>query len=153
MIKSIEQSTQGHYKKLIQILGRKYIRGTIDSPYDFIHIAAHGLDANIINNFREYFKISMTTAAQMLDISEPTLYRWTKSNKKLDRNFSVKLFEIADLFLNGIEIFGSKENFFKWLYMPNTALGGMEPNQLIEIPAGVSKVKDLLGRIEYGVYS
>ncbi len=35
--------------------------------------------------------------------------------------------------------------------MPNMALGGLEPKELLEIPGGISKVKDVLGRIEYGV--
>lgn len=153
MINVIEQATTKHYNKLIEILGKKYINGSIDSPYDFISIATRGLDASIINNFKEYFKLSLDTTAQMLNISGPTIYRWTKSNKQLERNFSVKLLEVADLFLYGIEVFGSKDNFFKWLNLPNTALGGMEPYQLIEIPGGVAKVKDILGRIEYGVYS
>jgi putative toxin-antitoxin system antitoxin component (TIGR02293 family) len=65
----------------------------------------------------------------------------------------VKLFEITDLFLYGTDVFGSQENFFKWLQLPNAALGGMEPQELIEIPDGISKVRDILGRIEYGVYS
>jgi putative toxin-antitoxin system antitoxin component (TIGR02293 family) len=55
--------------------------------------------------------------------------------------------------LYGNEVFGSQTNFFKWLELPNTALGGLEPKELLEIPNGVSKVRDLLGRIEYGVYS
>ena len=88
----------------------------------------------------------------MLNISEPTLYRWIRANINLERNFSVKLFEITDLFLYGSEVFGSKDNFFKWLNLPNTALGGMEPQELVDIPEGVSKIKDVLGRIEHGVY-
>ena len=65
----------------------------------------------------------------------------------------MKLFEIADLFLYGEEVFGDRDAFFKWLNLPNEALGGFEPQQLIEISEGVSKVRDILGRIEYGVYS
>ena len=129
------------------------MKSKIESPYDFIHIASKGLNANVIRNFRIYFNIPLQTTARMLNVSEPTIYRWTRANKPLERNFSVKLFEITDLFLYGSEVFGGKENFFKWLNLPNTALGGMEPQELIEIPGGVSKVKDLIGRIEHGVYS
>jgi putative toxin-antitoxin system antitoxin component (TIGR02293 family) len=89
----------------------------------------------------------------MLSVSEPTLYRWTKANKILARNYSIQLFEIVDMFIYGSEVFDSNENFFKWLNLPNTALGGFEPQDLIEIPGGISKVKDILGRIEHGVYS
>ena len=151
MIKELESTTE-HYKKFIKILGRQYLKAKVESPYDFIHIAKRGVNANVIKNFRIYFNLPRESTAQMLNISEPTLYRWIKANKNLDRNFSVKLFEITDLFLYGSEVFGSKENFFKWLNLPNTALGGMEPQELVEIPGGVSKIKDVLGRIEHGVY-
>ncbi len=152
MITELESTTE-HYKKLIEILGKKYLKAKIENPYDFIHIATRGVNANVIKNFRIYFNLPRESTAQMLNISEPTLYRWIKANKNLDRNFSVKLFEIADLFLYGSEIFGGKDNFFKWLNLPNTALGGMEPQELVDIPGGVSKIKDVLGRIEHGVYS
>ncbi|MBL7473771.1 type II RES/Xre toxin-antitoxin system antitoxin [Robertkochia sediminum] len=138
---------------LRDVLGKKYIRSRVESPYDYIEIATKGLNANIIKNFREYFDLSLGATAHMLNVSEPSIYRWTKANKKLERNVSIKLFEISELFLTGTEIFGSKENFFKWLNLPNTALGGMQPSELIEIPEGVSKVRDILGRIEHGVYS
>ena len=152
MISEVESTTK-HYKKFIEILGKKYLKATVESPYDFILIANRGVNANVIKNFRIYFDLPRDSAAQMLNISSPTLYRWMRTNKNLDRNFSVKLFEITDLFLFGSEVFGSKAAFFKWLNLPNTALGGMEPQELVEIPGGVSKIKDVLGRIEYGVYS
>lgn len=152
MIKETELTTE-HYKRLIDVFGKKYVKTKVESPFDFIHIATRGVNANVVKNFRVYFDLTRNSTAHMLNISEPTLYRWTKANKKLERNFSIKLFEIADLFLYGTEVFGNKQNFFKWLNLPNTALGGMEPQELVEIPGGVSKVKDILGRIEHGVYS
>ena len=148
-----KESTTEHYKKLVEVLGKKYIRTKVESPFDFIHMANKGINPAIINNFRVYFNLPRNVTADMLNVSEPTLYRWTKVNKDLDRNFSIRLFELADLFLYGIEVFEDKENFFKWLNLPNTALGGFEPQELVMIPGGVSKVKDIIGRIEYGVYS
>jgi putative toxin-antitoxin system antitoxin component (TIGR02293 family) len=148
-----KELTTKHYKKLVDVLGERYINENVESAFDFIHIARDGINATVLTNFIVYFNLSKGLTAQILNISEPTLYRWTKSNKTLDRNFSIKLFEIADLFLYGEEVFGNRDNFFKWLKLPNTALGGLEPQELIEIPGGVPKVKDILGRIEYGVYS
>ena len=145
--------TTGHYDKLLSILGKKYIKSKIESPYDFITIASKGISAHVIINFRNHFKIARDFTAELLNVSEPTIYRWVRNNKKLERNYSVQLFELTDLFLYGSEVLESKENFFKWLELPNTALGGLEPKELLEIPGGISKVKDLLGRIEFGVYS
>ncbi|WP_143959721.1 type II RES/Xre toxin-antitoxin system antitoxin [Litoribacter populi] len=143
----------GHFEKLIRVLGEEYVGREIESPFDFIEIAAKGLHPQTIENFREYFELSKSQAASMLHVSEPTLYRWIKADKELDQYHGVKLFELADLYLNGVEVFQDKANFIKWMQLPNTALGGKQPEQLIEMPGGVAKVKDLLGRIEHGVYS
>lgn len=148
-----KETTTGHYKSLINILGRKYIRSKIESPYDFINIASKGISAQVILNFRNHFNIPRDSAAEMLNVSSPTIYRWIRQNKKLDRNFTVQLLELADMFLYGTEVFQDQETFFKWMKLPNTALGGLEPQELIEFPGGIDKVRALLGRIEYGVYS
>jgi len=147
------RTTTKRYEELIRILGRRYIKSEIESPFDFITIADKGLNSNVILNFRKYFEISREFTAELLNISEPTIYRWIRKNKKLERNYSIQLFELAELFLFGYEVFENKENFFKWLELPNAAIGGLEPKELLEVPGGISKVKDLLGRIEYGVYS
>jgi len=152
MIKEAETTTE-HYKKFVHVLGKKNFSSKIYSSYDFIQIASKGMEASVITNFKTYFNLPRESAAHMLNISEPTLYRWVKSNKNLERNFSIKLLEITDLFLYGTEVFGNQENFFKWLNLPNTALGGMEPQELVEIPEGVYKVRQIIGRIEHGVYS
>ena len=147
------KSSSKHYKKLSDVLGKKNVKQEVESPFDFINLANDGINVGIIKNFSEYFDLSKSDTADLLDVSEPTLYRWAKQNKNLERNHSIRIFEITDLFLYGIEVFESKENFFKWLNLPNAALGGMEPKELVEIPDGLSKVRDVIGRIEYGVYS
>ena len=152
MITTGETSTE-HYKKLSKVLGVRNVKYKIESPYDFIHIATKGINTEVIKKFKEYFKISMEDTANMLNISSPTLYRWIRSNKSLDRNHSILLLELTDLFLYGMEVFDGKDNFNKWLNLPNTALGGMEPQDLLEVPGGIAKVKDTIGRIEHGVYS
>jgi putative toxin-antitoxin system antitoxin component (TIGR02293 family) len=152
-MKTTREKTTDHYKELINILGKKHIKRNIETPFDFINIASMGISAQVIVNFRKHFDIPRESAAAMLNVSAPTIYRWVRENKKLERNYTVQIFELTDLFLYGSEVFNSRENFFKWLNLPNLALGGMEPYELLDIPGGVSKVRDLLGRIEYGVYS
>ena len=145
--------TTRHYRKLREALGKKNIDKEIESSFDFLLLAGKGINAEIIKNFSVYFNLSRDTTAALLNVSAPTIYRWISSSKKLDRNLSAKLFEVADLFLYGIEVIGDQENFFKWIELPNTALGGMKPIEVIELPEGVSMVKDIIGRIEYGVFS
>ena len=152
MIEKVK-STSTHYKLLREVLGNKNMPTNVDSSFDFIRVATKGVDASVVRYFRSYFDLSRESTASKLNVSEPTLYRWTKAEKRLDRNFSIKLFEVADLFLYGTGVFDDKAKFLKWLELPNTAIGGMRPIELIEMPGGVSKVRDVLGRIEYGVFS
>lgn len=141
------------YKLISEILGKDNIHGSIDNPLDFLSVAMEGVAAYAIHNFKQNFDVSLSQVASMLATSEPTLYRRLKANQKLPKNEAIKLLEVTDLFLYGEEVFGSKADFFKWMELPNTALGGLRPMELTEVPEGVSKVADLLGRIEYGVYS
>ena len=53
----------------------------------------------------------------------------------------------------GIHAFENKDRFYRWLNSPCGALGGKIPAKLIETPEGFQQVLDVLGRIEYGVYS
>jgi putative toxin-antitoxin system antitoxin component (TIGR02293 family) len=150
--RSSEDSKQ-RYEHLIEILGSKLVNAKIESPFDFITAAVKGLDSQAITNFRNHFGLQRDFTAGLLNVSEPTVYRWINDKRKLDRNRAILLFEVTNLFLYGIDVFESKDNFFKWLELPNTALGGLEPKQLLEVPGGIARVEELLGRIEYGVLS
>ncbi|PZX51963.1 type II RES/Xre toxin-antitoxin system antitoxin [Algoriphagus chordae] len=147
------EKTIDRYQKLHEVMGKENLKDRVDSPFDFISLANKGINSNAVIHFIDYFNLSKNFTATLLNLSEPTLYRLLKSKQDLKRNSSVQLLEAADLFLYGIEVFESKENFFKWLHLPNTSLGDIEPQELIEIPGGISKVRDILGRIEHGVYS
>lgn len=146
-------STRQHYDQLATILGQKYISERIEIPFDFIKMATKGIGAEIIMNFSRHFNLTKSETARLLSISEPTIYRWIKSAKPLDRKFSIQLFELTNLFLYGAEVFEKSDYFFKWLDLPNAALGGLAPVELLDVPGGIDKVRDLLGRINYGVYS
>jgi putative toxin-antitoxin system antitoxin component (TIGR02293 family) len=51
------------------------------------------------------------------------------------------------------EVFENAEIAEDWLKSPNPALGRKTPNNLLDTNAGIEQVRNLLGRIEYGVYS
>lgn len=51
------------------------------------------------------------------------------------------------------QVLESPENARLWLSMPKKGLGGAIPLEYAETEFGAREVEDLLGRIEYGVYS
>ena len=83
--------------------------------------------------------------------------RATLINKKGSDNFSAALSErivsIADLYSYGFEVFEDKAKFNQWIFSPNKALGGKLPFELLDNQFGREEVKNVIGRIDYGVYS
>ena len=52
-----------------------------------------------------------------------------------------------------VEVLESQENARRWLSAPHVGLGGAVPLEYAATEVGAREVDDLLGRIEYGVYS
>ena len=83
--------------------------------------------------------------------------RATLINKKGAEHFSAALSErivsIADVYSYGYEVFEDESNFNEWIFKPNQALGGRQPYELLDNQFGREEVKNVIGRIDYGVYS
>ncbi len=83
--------------------------------------------------------------------------RATLINKKGTEHFSAALSErivsIADLYSYGFEVFEDETKFNEWIFRPNQALGGRPPFELLDNQFGREEVKNVIGRIDYGVYS
>lgn len=83
--------------------------------------------------------------------------RATLINKKGTENFSAALSErivsIADLYSYGFEVFEDETKFNEWVFRPNQALGGKQPFELLDNQFGREEVKNVIGRIDYGIYS
>jgi len=56
---------------------------------------------------------------------------------------------IAKLFKSGIDIFGNKEKFHRWLNSENTAMGSEKPVSYLDTFSGIQLVLDELNAIEY----
>ena len=52
-----------------------------------------------------------------------------------------------------IEVFGNSDKATRWMQRPNRALGQKTPIEMLGAKEGRKEVEELLGRIEYGVYS
>lgn len=125
----------------------------VNSSLDYLTLARKGVPSRLVTAFKERYGFTVATVATLLNVSEPSLYRWIKTDHVLDKIQTVKILELADLFTYGIDVLGTKDQFLQWLELSNAALGGLCPLELLEYPEGISKVRDVLGRIEYGVFS
>lgn len=67
--------------------------------------------------------------------------------------WSVKLVNpIVEVTARAIEVFGSREKALRWLKAPVRSLGDQSPISLLDTQEGIDRVKDVLGRVEHGVW-
>ena len=81
-----------------------------------------------------------------------TLHR-RKIEGRLDAVESERVLRFARLMGKAINVFGSENNAREWLNKAQFGLGGAVPLDYAETEIGAREVENLLGRIEYGVYS
>ena len=54
---------------------------------------------------------------------------------------------------HGLAVFENEDDLAHWLQSENRALGGIRPETLLAAEAGRQQVRDILGRIQHGIYS
>ena len=54
---------------------------------------------------------------------------------------------------HGLVTFENQQDFDCWLHSEIPALGGIRPATLLATEAGRQQVRDILGRIQHGIYS
>lgn len=92
--------------------------------------------------------------ATMLGISEKTLGRIKEDEgRRLDAVSSDRLYRLARIFAIAEHALESAEAAHEWLHHPQVGLGNQVPLDSLQTEVGAREVENLLGRIEYGVYS
>ena len=122
------------------------------SPFEKMHVIREGVSKKDLEILKAKSEMDYTTLAKALSVTRATLI-----NKKRDERFnsglSEKILGLADLYSFGFEVFEDESAFNQWMQKPNKALGGEIPLDLIDNQFGREEVKNVLGRIAYGVYS
>ena len=111
-----------------------------------------GLPVRELTALQVSLDVPMERLAPMLGISKATLQR-RKSGQRLGLAESDRVVRFARLMGKATEVMESTGNARKWLNSPQAGLGGAVPLEYAETEVGAREVEDLLGRIEYGVYS
>ena len=111
-----------------------------------------GLPVRELDDLQSNLDLPMDKLAPMLGISKATLHR-RKNAGRLDASESDRVVRFARLLGRAAAVMESLENGRHWLASPQVGLGGAIPLEYAETEIGAREVEDLLGRIEYGVYS
>ncbi len=119
---------------------------------DLIGILKQGLPVGVFDSLRDRLDVPEKMLASTVNIAYRTLSR-RKKEGRLKTDESERVLRIAKLYEKALDVFEDAELARQWFKMPAEALGGKTPLQYADTEPGVQEVEDLLGRIEYGVFS
>ena len=111
-----------------------------------------GLPVQELHDLQTSLDVTTERLFPMLGISKATLHR-RKAHGRLGPAESDRVVRFARLMGRAVTVFESDENARRWLTAPQFGLGGAVPLDYAGTEVGAREVEDLLGRIEYGVYS
>ena len=121
-------------------------------PHELIRRIQKGLPFSDLKALQTQIDVPLEQLAGKLSISRSTLQR-RKTNGRLSPDESDKVMRFARLLEHATDVFGDIDKARAWLKHPQYGLGGAVPLDYAETEIGAREVDNLLGRIDYGVYS
>ena len=127
--------------------------GGVESRRDALHAIEQGLSFADFEELAVLLDISHAVLGEIVFISHRTLSRRKKAKEFFKADESDRILRVARLFDRSVAVLGSQEEARGWLKEPQRLLGGQTPLEFMSTEVGAREVEDLLGRIEYGVFS
>ena len=122
------------------------------NPHELIRRIQKGLPFSDLKVLQNSIDMPFEQLAAKLAISRSTLQR-RKAAGRLSPDESDKVIRFARLLEHATNVFGEVDKARAWLKFPQRGLGGAVPLDYAETEIGAREVDNLLGRIDYGVYS
>jgi putative toxin-antitoxin system antitoxin component (TIGR02293 family) len=133
-------------------LDKKTLTGKAVHPTELIHRIQKGLPFSELVALQKRIDLPLEQVAAKLSISRSTLQR-RKNAGRLSPDESDKVMRFARLLAHATDVFGDIDKARAWLKFPQHGLGGAVPLDYAETEIGAREVDNLLGRIDYSVYS
>ncbi len=126
--------------------------GLPTAPAEAVAAVRAGLPIAAFEGLARALRVPEARLAQVVGLSATTLGRRKRAGA-LAPDEGDRVWRVAALFDRAAQVFGGEEDAAAWFVDPNLALGDEPPLALADTDPGARAVDDLLGRIEYGVYS
>lgn len=122
------------------------------TSFEKIDIIREGISKKDLEHLKEKTDLDYNQLSKVLSVARATLIN-KKGNAKFDTVLSERIVGVADIYSYGYEVFEEENRFNEWIFRANQSLGGLSPYDLLDNQYGREEVKNLIGRIDYGVYS
>lgn len=132
--------------------GTKTLKKKIKTANDLIDATKQGIPYGALDAVTKNLGLQQKSLIHLLQTSSKTLERH-KIRGTLSGIESDRLVRLVRVAVRAIEVFGDIQKASAWLKRENAALSGETPLKMLETEIGTAEVIDILGRIEYGVFS
>ena len=122
------------------------------TSFEKIELIEEGISKSALESLKAKAGLDYEQLAQVLNVARATLIN-KKGNDKFNKDVSDKILGLASIYSYGYEVFEDRDRFNRWIFRPNQALAGQAPFDILQSTFGREEVKNLIGRIDYGVYS
>lgn len=123
------------------------------TPQQLVEVLDLGLPLSELTDLQAGLDLPSERLAPLLGISTATFHRHKAAGRRLATAVSDRVVRYARLLGKATQIFGDRADANRWLASPQFGLGGAVPLEFARTEVGAREVENLLGRIEYGVYS
>ena len=103
-----------------------------------------------VTSLRTGLGLSQEALAQALGVSSRTVARWEEGTASPSPLAFTRLRLLIEIREKAQKLFKGKEGD-TWLRTANPVLRGRSPLERLRAPGGLEEVRDLLGRIEWGI--
>ena len=141
------------FDRIVGVLGGVgQVGQVVNSDIDLIAVTRRGLPKSVAYSVCEVLGVSMDRLSELLHVSHRTLQR-KADDDLLAVSSTEQLFEIAEVVSDGIDVFGTIDNFRKWLHSTPYIFNGQKPLDFLDTRFGIQYVKNIIGRIAHGIPS
>jgi putative toxin-antitoxin system antitoxin component (TIGR02293 family) len=142
-----------HTARIVETLGGPTIVGRrVRSRDQLAERLRAGLPYSTFESLLRSLDVSRRVLADTLHLTTRTLAR-RKREGRLAPVESNRVYRLARVFAHAVDVFDDRQKATAWFARPNQALGGRAPLSVLDTDIGVHEVDEILGRIEYGIFS
>ena len=134
------------------IIDKNAVGGKSTHPTELIQRIQKGLRFTELKTLQDTLELPFEKLAAKLCISRSTLQR-RKAAGRLSPDESDKVVRFSRLLRHATAVFGDAQRARAWLKHPQIGLGGAVPLDYASTETGAREVENLLGRIDYDVYT
>jgi putative toxin-antitoxin system antitoxin component (TIGR02293 family) len=114
----------------------------------------NGFSVVVVDKMSKHLGIPQKDFLPIIGLSAATFSRRRKEEGRLKADESDNVYRVASVFKEVLGLFeGDEAAARSWIRSPAKALGNITPLSLLDSQAGADQVRDLIGRLDSGVYT